>query len=61
MSWTIWPIVSILISLLAFAVGFYFYRYVKKLPSANQEIDRFGHLIRQGAMSFLRTENKILA
>ena len=61
MSWTIWPIVSILISLIAFAVGFYFYRYVKKLPSANEEIDRFGHLIRQGAMSFLRTENKILA
>lgn len=61
MSWTIWPIVSILISLIAFAVGFYFYRFVKKLPSANEEIDRFGHLIRQGAMSFLRTENKILA
>lgn len=61
MGWAFWPIVAMVISVAAFIVGYYFYQYLKKLPSANEEIDRFGHLIRQGAMAFLRTENRILA
>lgn len=61
MDWAVWPIISILISLAAFVVGYIFYRYVKGLPSANPAIDRYGLLIRQGAMAFLRTEYKLLA
>lgn len=61
MSWAFWPIVSIVLSFGAFAIGYYFYRYLVGLPSANEEIDRFGRLIREGAMAFLRTENKVLA
>lgn len=60
MNWSFWPIVSIIVSLGAFAIGFHFYNHIKKLPSANEEIDRFGDLIREGAMSFLKTENKVL-
>lgn len=61
MDWAIWPIISIIISLAAFVVGYFFYRYIKELPSANPAIDRYGLLIRQGAMAFLRTEYKLLA
>ncbi len=61
MSWAFWPIVAIVVSFGAFAVGFYFYQYVKKLPSANQDIDRFGTLIREGSMAFLKTETRVLS
>lgn len=61
MGWAFWPLLTIAVSLGAFGIGLYFYRYIKKLPSANLEIDRFGKLIRDGAMSFLRTENRILS
>ena len=61
MDWAFWPIVAIAVSLGSFAIGFYFYLYIKKLPSANKEIDRFGKLIRDGAMAFLKTENRVLA
>lgn len=60
MNGTLWPFVSILASLGAFGIGFYFYSGIKKLPSANEEIDHYGKLIRDGAMAFLRTENRIL-
>ncbi|NLB51253.1 MAG: sodium/proton-translocating pyrophosphatase, partial [Clostridiaceae bacterium] len=61
MNWAFWPLIAMVVSAGAFLIGVYFYRYVKRLPSANQEIDKFGKLIRDGAMVFLRTENKVLA
>ncbi len=61
MDWAFWPLVSIAVSLAAFVIGYCFHRYVKGLPSATEEVDYFGQLIRDGAMSFLRTENKLLA
>ena len=48
MNGTLWPFVSILASLGAFGIGFYFYSGIKKLPSANEEIDHYGKLIRDG-------------
>ncbi|HPX93168.1 MAG TPA: sodium-translocating pyrophosphatase [Bacillota bacterium] len=61
MNWAFWPILAMAISLGAFAIGYSFYRSIRKLPSANEEIDRFGNLIRNGAMAFLRTENRVLS
>ena len=61
MGWAFWPLVAIVISFGAFAIGYYFHRYIRRLPSAGEEIDHFGQLIRDGAMSFLRTENRLLA
>ena len=57
----LWPIFSIIVSLLAFAVAAYFYRWVKALPSAEGNINEIGELIRAGAYTFLRTEYKLLA
>ncbi|MBP7403023.1 MAG: sodium-translocating pyrophosphatase, partial [Clostridia bacterium] len=57
----LWPIVSILVALLSFAVAAYFYVWVKKLPTANETIDRIGGLISKGAFAFLKREYKILA
>ena len=57
----LWPIFSIIVSLLAFGVAAYFYRWVKALPSAEGNIDQIGGLIKAGAYTFLRTEYKLLA
>lgn len=35
-----WAIISILVSLLAFAVAAYFYRWVSKLPIANDKLKK---------------------
>ncbi len=55
-----WAIVSILVSLLAFVVAGYFYRYVKSLPTANQKLEDIGSLVKQGAFTFLKREYKAL-
>ena len=57
----LWPIFSIVVSLLAFGVAAYFYRWVKALPTAEGNIGEIGSLIRAGAFTFLRTEYKVLA
>lgn len=56
-----WPIVSIIVSLLAFAVAYWLYQWVSKQPTANKEIARIGALIREGADTFLVREYKLLA
>ncbi len=56
----LWLIVSIVVSLAAFAVAAYFYAWVKKLPSANEKIDQIGLLIRKGAFTFIKREYKTL-
>ena len=45
-----WAIVSILVSLLAFVVAGYFYRYVKSLPTANQKLEDIGSLVKHQAI-----------
>lgn len=51
-----WSIVSIIVSFLAFAVAFWMYQWVSKLPTTNKEIARVGALIRNGAKTFLVRE-----
>ncbi len=55
-----WAIISILVSLLAFAVAAYFYRWVSKLPIANDKLKKVGKLIRDGSFTFLKKEYSIL-
>ncbi len=56
----VWAIVSLAVSVAALAVAAYFYQWVKKLPSANPQMDRIGKLIRDGAFTFMRREYKTL-
>lgn len=57
----VWPVVSIIVSLLSFVVAWRFYRYVNDMVTADESIQKWGKLIREGAFSFLRTEYRILA
>ena len=56
----LWIMISIVVSLAALAVAWYFYGWVKKLPSANDKIDQIGKLIREGAFTFIKREYKTL-
>jgi len=55
-----WVIASIVVSIAAIAVAWYFYGWVKKLPSANDKLDQIGKLIRDGAFTFIKREYKTL-
>jgi len=54
-----WPVISIVISVLALLVAAYFYRWVVKLPS-DKSTEHVGKLIRRGAFTFLKREYRIL-
>ncbi|NLB90198.1 MAG: sodium-translocating pyrophosphatase [Clostridiales bacterium] len=56
----VWAIISIIISLGAFVVAGYFYKYVEKLPTANKRLEELGGLIRKGAFTFLKREYRAL-
>ncbi|NLV37105.1 MAG: sodium-translocating pyrophosphatase [Clostridiaceae bacterium] len=56
-----WPVVAILVSILAFGVAAWLYTWVKSQPSSNPEVARIGLLIKKGANTFLGREYKILA
>ena len=56
-----WPVIAILISVLALGVAAWLYTWVKDKPSSNPEIARVGKLIRKGANTFLAREYKLLA
>ena len=56
-----WPVVAILVSLLALGVAAWLYTWVKSQPSSNPEVARIGELIRKGANTFLGREYRILA
>lgn len=56
-----WPVVAILVSVLALGVAAWLYTWVKSQPSSNAEVARVGELIRKGANAFLGREYKILA
>ena len=57
----LWPVLSVIVSLLSFGVAAYFYQWVKRLPTANEKLEHVGSLVRKGAFAFLRREYKILA
>ncbi len=56
-----WPVVAILVSVLALGVAAWLYTWVKAQPSSNAEVARVGDLIRKGANAFLGREYRILA
>ena len=56
-----WPVVAMLVSLLALGVAAWLYTWVKSQPSSNPEVARVGELIRKGANTFLGREYRILA
>ncbi len=61
MSGIIWTWVAIVVSLVSFGVAAHFYQWVKKLPTANVQLQNVGMLVRDGAFAFLRREYAILA
>jgi len=60
MSLTFFQVVSIVISLFAFATAFWLYRWVSRQPSSNARVAEIGQLIRNGANTFLVKEYKTL-
>ena len=56
----LWIYISLGVALLSFLVAAYFYRWVKRLPTANPRLDEVGTLIREGAFTFLKREYRIL-
>lgn len=61
MNHTAFEILSIVISIAAFAFAAWLYQWVKKQPSSNKRIAEVGNLIRKGAATFLRKEYTVLA
>ncbi|MDR1531537.1 MAG: sodium-translocating pyrophosphatase [Clostridiales bacterium] len=57
----VFQVVSLLISLVAFAFAGWLFLWVKKQPSSNKKIAKAGLLIQQGARTFLRREYGVLA
>ncbi len=55
-----WVIASIVVSVAAIGVAWYFYRWVKALPSASDKLNHIGKLIHDGAFTFIKTEYKTL-
>ncbi len=60
MSGILWTWVAIAVSLVSFGVATHFYLWVKKLPTANAQLQDVGALVRDGAFAFLRREYAIL-
>ena len=56
-----WALIAVFISLLAFVVAGYLYRWVNSQPKGNDAIEEIGGLIRQGADTFLKREYGVLA
>ena len=61
MSFTVFVVVSLVISVLAFLFAVWLYRWIKKQPSDNEKIAEIGAHIRSGANTFLRKEYIALA
>lgn len=61
MSLLFFQIASLVISLLAFGVAFWLYKWVEKQPSSNAKIAEVSKLIRNGANTFLSKEFRTLA
>jgi len=59
-SLTFFQVVSIVISVLAFATAYWLYRWVSSQPSSNAKVAEVGQLIRNGANTFLAKEYKTL-
>ena len=58
---TMFYLVSVVVSAIAFAFAAYLYFWVKRQPQENKRITEVAGLIRDGANTFMRREYKILA
>ncbi len=56
----IWAIIAIVVSLGSFVIAWYFYKWIKALPTANAELENVGKLIKDGAFAFLKREYRVL-
>jgi K(+)-stimulated pyrophosphate-energized sodium pump len=56
-----WAWIAIVVSVVAFGIAAYFYRWVEALPTAEGPLADIGKLIRKGAFTFLKREYRILA
>ncbi|MFT4107787.1 MAG: sodium-translocating pyrophosphatase [Lacrimispora sp.] len=54
-------IISVLVSVIAFAFAVWLYRWVSAQPSSNQRVKEVGSYIRQGANTFLKKEYIVLS
>lgn len=61
MNVTIFGIMAIVVSILAFLFAAWLYWWVRKQPSTNKRIIEVGELIRNGAATFLNKEYRVLA
>ncbi len=57
---TLFHVASIIISILAFGVAVWLYRWVASRPSSNKKVAEVGQLIKNGANTFLAKEYKVL-
>lgn len=57
---TLFYLLAIVISLIAFVVALVFFQWIKKQPQENKEIERVGKLIKDGAKLFLKKEYMFL-
>ncbi len=57
---TLFQVASIVISILAFGVAVWLYRWVASQPSSNKKVAEVGQLIKNGANTFLTKEYKVL-
>lgn len=55
-----WAVVSIVLSVIALGVAWYFYNWVTSQPEGTKESEKVGKLIRNGAETFLKREYKVL-
>lgn len=56
----LWPIIGIIISLVALGVAAYLYRWVVALPCEGGKLAAVGKLVREGSFTFLKREYRIL-
>ncbi len=56
-----WAISSIVVSVIALLVAWYFYQWVQNVPCDHPKLQRIGGFIRQGAFTFLQREYKALS
>lgn len=58
---TLFQVLSIIISILAFVEAYWLYKWVSSQPSSNSRVKEIGNLIRNGANTFLAKEYSTLA
>lgn len=60
-TWANWGMTPLAVGALGLVLAVFFYVRVKSLPDGNEDMNRIGQYIREGAMAFLFREYKVLA